>query len=102
MRLFASQRVYNMNCCFVMGPLGATMNRFVRRSLSRARLFSAAPSAAPHGHLSSSRSPITTELRFLNSVTEDRAQIPTFRVLDGTGKLMEGVQEPDVSTLPSK
>ncbi|KIJ46420.1 hypothetical protein M422DRAFT_74898 [Sphaerobolus stellatus SS14] len=75
------------------------MNHLLRRRiLQQTRRFStaAATTPAPHGHLSNSRSPITTELRFLNSVTPDGSQIPTFRVLDGYGKVIEGAPEPEL------
>ncbi|KAF8578445.1 branched-chain alpha-keto acid dehydrogenase E1-alpha subunit [Ramaria rubella] len=42
------------------------------------------------------RSPITSKLNFLNSVTMDGSQIPTFRILDGSGSVIEGAQEPDI------
>lgn len=74
------------------------MSLFLRRSLSTARPLT---SVAPHGHLSNSRSPITTQLNFVNSITEDGSKIPTFRVLDGAGKILEGAQEPEVSSLGS-
>ncbi|KAF8490753.1 branched-chain alpha-keto acid dehydrogenase E1-alpha subunit [Gautieria morchelliformis] len=72
------------------------MNRSLRRCLSTARCFTTAASAPPHGNLFNSRSPITTRLNFVNSITEDGSQIPTFRVLDGAGKVLEGAQEPDI------
>ncbi|EKM51616.1 uncharacterized protein PHACADRAFT_212250 [Phanerochaete carnosa HHB-10118-sp] len=52
--------------------------------------------AVSHGHLPTSQSPITPKLQFFNSVMEDGKQIPTYRVLDGTGKVIEGAQLPDI------
>lgn len=65
-----------------------------RRLCLNVRLYSTAP---PHGYLSDSRSAITTELRFLNSVTPEGSQIPTYRVLDGYGKVIEGAEVPEAS-----
>lgn len=50
----------------------------------------------PHGNLPTSQSPITPKLHFFNSVTEEGKQIPTYRVLDGAGKPLEGAELPDV------
>ena len=49
-----------------------------------------------HGHLPTSQSPIVSKLLFFNSVTGDGTQIPTYRVLDGSGKLIEGAEMPEV------
>lgn len=49
-----------------------------------------------HGHLPTSQSPIVSKLHFFNSVTGDGTQIPTYRVLDGSGKLIEGAEMPEV------
>jgi len=49
------------------------------------------------GHLPNSTSPIVSTLSFFNSVTgATQDKIPTFRVLDGVGKLVEGAQLPDI------
>lgn len=65
----------------------------------------AAPSrramSANHGHLPSSESPITSNLSFINSVTPDGERIPTFRVLDGTGKVLNEATMPEVSVMSS-
>ena len=66
---------------------------------SRCRRLATASSQLPsqsHGHLPTSQSPITPKLQFFNSVMEDGKQIPTYRVLDGTGKVIEGAQLPEV------
>lgn len=51
------------------------------------------------GHLPNSHSPIVSTLSFFNSVTPPGEKIPTFRVLDGVGKLVDGAQLPEVSPL---
>ncbi|KAJ6508490.1 branched-chain alpha-keto acid dehydrogenase E1-alpha subunit [Mycena sanguinolenta] len=48
------------------------------------------------GHLPNSRSPIVPTLFFFNSVTASDEKIPTFRVLDGVGKLVDGAQLPEI------
>lgn len=53
------------------------------------------PSKA-HGHLPTSQSPITSKLHFFNSVMEEGKQIPTYRVLDGSGKVLDGAEIPEV------
>ena len=47
-------------------------------------------------NLPTTNSPIVSELSFFNSVTGNDTQIPTFRVLDGVGKPLEGAVLPDV------
>jgi len=47
-------------------------------------------------HLPTTNSPIVSKLSFFNSVTGNDTQIPTFRVLDGVGKPLEGAVLPDV------
>lgn len=49
-----------------------------------------------HGNLPSSQSPITSTMHFFNSVMEAGKQIPTYRVIDGTGQPVEGAQIPEV------
>ena len=46
-------------------------------------------------------SQIVSELSFFNSVTGNDTQIPTFRVLDGVGKPLEGAVLPDVGVVLS-
>lgn len=50
-------------------------------------------------HLPTTNSPIVSNLNFFNSVTGDGTQIPTFRVLDGVGKPIEGAILPDVDVV---
>lgn len=47
-------------------------------------------------HLPNSQSPITPKLRFFNSITEEGKQIPTYRILDGIGNLIEGAELPEI------
>ena len=50
-------------------------------------------------NLPTTNSQIVSELNFFNSVTGYDTQIPTFRVLDGVGKPLEGAILPDVSVV---
>jgi 2-oxoisovalerate dehydrogenase E1 component alpha subunit len=52
-------------------------------------------------NLPTTNSPIVSELSFFNSVTGNDTQIPTFRVLDGVGKPLEGAVLPDVGVVLS-
>ena len=52
-------------------------------------------------NLPTTNSPIVSELNFFNSVTGNDTQIPTFRVLDGVGKPLEGAVLPDVGVVHS-
>lgn len=73
--------------------------RYTHRTHRKCRSIASAVSpflTEPHGHLPSSQSPITSELKFFNSVTPEGTQIPTYRVLDGVGKPIEGADVPDV------
>ncbi|KAH6912674.1 branched-chain alpha-keto acid dehydrogenase E1-alpha subunit [Coprinopsis sp. MPI-PUGE-AT-0042] len=47
-------------------------------------------------NLPKSNSPIVSELKFFNSVTGDGTGIPTYRVLDGSGKPLEGAVVPEM------
>ncbi|KAI3616294.1 branched-chain alpha-keto acid dehydrogenase e1-alpha subunit [Moniliophthora roreri] len=44
--------------------------------------------------LPNTQSPIVSKLNFFNSVTPDGEQIPTYRILDGVGKPLEGAEVP--------
>jgi 2-oxoisovalerate dehydrogenase E1 component alpha subunit len=39
----------------------------------------------------------TTQLNFMSSVLPEGERIPSYRVLDGTGNVIEGAELPDVS-----
>lgn len=73
-----------------------------RRSLTTARRYSTPNASSAYsearGHLPHSQSPITSKLHFFNSVTEEGKQIPTYRVLDGVGQVLEGAEVPEVRT----
>lgn len=45
--------------------------------------------------LPTTSSPIVSELNFFNSVTGNDTQIPTFRILDGVGRPLEGAVLPE-------
>ncbi|KAJ2916143.1 hypothetical protein MD484_g4274, partial [Candolleomyces efflorescens] len=47
-------------------------------------------------NLPKSSSPIVSKLDFFNSVTGNASQIPTYRVIDGSGKLLEGAELPEM------
>ena len=47
--------------------------------------------------LPTSKSPISPSLSFFNSVTGNDTQIPTYRVLDGMGKPIEGAEIPEIT-----
>ncbi|GLB38238.1 putative branched-chain alpha-keto acid dehydrogenase E1-alpha subunit [Lyophyllum shimeji] len=48
------------------------------------------------GNLPNSKSPIVSKPKFINSVTGSDELIPTFRVLDGVGKPIEGAEVPEI------
>lgn len=60
------------------------------------RRWLASAASEKHGHLPSSQSPITSKLKFFKSVKEDGGQIPTYRVLDGVGKVIDGAEVPEI------
>ncbi|KDQ20799.1 hypothetical protein BOTBODRAFT_26816 [Botryobasidium botryosum FD-172 SS1] len=72
------------------------------RSIPLARTIATSETSAPHsppqrhGFLPGApASAITTKLHFFNSVLE-QSQIPTYRVLDGSGNIVEGAVEPEI------
>ena len=52
-------------------------------------------------NLPTTNSQIVSELSFFNTVTGNDTQIPTFRVLDGVGKPLDGAVLPDVGVVLS-
>ncbi|KAF5382627.1 hypothetical protein D9615_003015 [Tricholomella constricta] len=52
--------------------------------------------ASAAGKLPNSNSPIVSKLKYFNSVTGSDELIPTFRVLDGVGKPLEGAEIPEI------
>ncbi|KAG6850343.1 hypothetical protein H0H93_014616 [Arthromyces matolae] len=63
----------------------------VSRQLSRQW----AKGLASVANLPNSKSPITSKLNFFNAV-QNEGLIPTFRVLDGTGNLIDGAELPEI------
>lgn len=49
-----------------------------------------------HGLLPTSQSPITPKPHFFNAVTTDGNQLPTYRIIDGVGNIIEGAELPEV------
>ncbi|KAG5646526.1 hypothetical protein DXG03_003293 [Asterophora parasitica] len=66
----------------------------VSRAFSRRWATRGLASAA--GNLPNSNSPIVSKLKFFNSVTGSDELIPTFRVLDGVGKPIDGAEIPEI------
>jgi 2-oxoisovalerate dehydrogenase E1 component alpha subunit len=64
-----------------------------------ARTFRRGLATQPHAHLPKFKSRIVPKLAFFNSVTADGQEIPTYRVLDVSGKLIDGAELPDVSLI---
>ncbi|KAJ3573172.1 hypothetical protein NP233_g2597 [Leucocoprinus birnbaumii] len=65
-----------------------TSNAFQTRSFAQ--------TALRKNKLPTTNSPIVNKLQFINSVTGSSAQIPTYRVLDGVGKPIEGAELPEI------
>jgi len=57
--------------------------------------------ATTAGNLPNSRSAFVPKLKFINCVTGSNELIPTYRVLDGVGKPIDGAELPEVAVLPS-
>lgn len=68
----------------------AAISRVVARKWATRGLASSA------GHLPNTRSPFVSNLKFINSVTGGDELLPTYRVLDGLGKPVEGAEIPEV------
>lgn len=90
-------------------PPPSTMIRTARpislvpRSFKQRRWITNAPPqtfSQSHGHLPTSQSPIVSKLHFFNSVTGNGTQIPTYRVIDGEGRLLDGAELPEVRFSP--
>ncbi|EKM79223.1 hypothetical protein AGABI1DRAFT_40547 [Agaricus bisporus var. burnettii JB137-S8] len=63
-------------------------NVLLRRGFSTTR--------STRDNLPTTNSPIVNRLNFINSVTGSSSQIPTYRVLDGVGKPIEGAELPEI------
>ncbi|KAF8073875.1 branched-chain alpha-keto acid dehydrogenase E1-alpha subunit [Lyophyllum atratum] len=66
----------------------------ISRGISRKWATRGLASAA--GNLPNSKSPIVAKLKFFNSVTGSDELIPTFRVLDGVGRPIDGAEVPEI------
>lgn len=60
------------------------------------RSFSSTQTARLDNVLPRSTSPIVAKPHFFNSVTGDGSTIPTYRVLDGSGKVLDGAEVPEI------
>src|SRR6266851_3225588 len=49
-----------------------------------------------HGLLPTSESPITPKPHFFNTVSADGKRLPTYRIMDGVGNVIEGAELPEV------
>lgn len=93
---------------YTSNPLGARDARFclstmIRTAVAARRISGNALQARSfsitslrRNKLPTTNSPIVNRLEFINSVTGSSKQIPTYRVLDGVGKPIEGAELPEV------
>ncbi|RDB17954.1 2-oxoisovalerate dehydrogenase subunit alpha, mitochondrial [Hypsizygus marmoreus] len=72
------------------------MIRFPAISRNFSRQWTTRGLATAAGNLPNSRSPIVAKLKFFNSVTGSDELIPTYRVLDGVGKPIDGAELPEI------
>lgn len=70
-----------------------TFSRIFRKCISTTPLVSFPES---HGLLPTSQSPITPKPHFFNAVTADGKQLPTYRIIDGVGNVIEGAELPEL------
>ncbi|KAF9018538.1 branched-chain alpha-keto acid dehydrogenase E1-alpha subunit [Hymenopellis radicata] len=69
----------------------ATLSKRCLRYHQTARMSTRTPERLPN-----TQSPIIPNLKFFNSVTPDGEQIPTYRVLDGSGKILDGADAVEI------
>ncbi|KAJ2922242.1 hypothetical protein H1R20_g14854, partial [Candolleomyces eurysporus] len=69
--------------------------RIAQRIALQSRPFSST-TCSRFENLPKSNSPIVSKLDFFNSVTGNGSQIPTYRVIDGSGKLLESAELPEM------
>lgn len=74
------------------------MIRLTAISRNVSRVWATRGLASTAGHLPNTKSPIVAKLKFFNSVTGSDELIPTYRVLDGVGKPIEGAEIPEVTS----
>lgn len=83
-----------------VGGIGRAGNIGSARGIQTSRVASSTTPVQPTtdvGYLPNSSSLITTDLQFFDSVSEKA--IPTYRVLDGNGNVLDGAQVPEVSRI---
>ncbi|KAF8500938.1 branched-chain alpha-keto acid dehydrogenase E1-alpha subunit [Russula emetica] len=75
-----------------------TRPSFALSRIFRSGLCTTAPVSFPEGHglLPTSQSPITSKPHFFNSVSTDGKQLPTYRIIDGVGNVIEGAELPEL------
>jgi hypothetical protein len=75
-----------------------TRPSFALSRIFRKGLYTTTPVSFPDGHglLPTSQSPITPKLHFFNAVSTDGKQLPTYRIIDGVGNVIEGAELPEV------
>lgn len=71
-------------------------SRLASAALSCTRSFSSTSAARLENVLPRSSSPIVAKPHFFNSVTGDGSTIPTYRILDGSGKVLDGAEVPEI------
>ncbi|KAH9990807.1 thiamine diphosphate-binding protein [Russula vinacea] len=71
---------------------------FALSRIFRKGLYTTTPVSFPesHGVLPTSQSPITPKPHFFNAVTTDGKQLPTYRIIDGVGNVIEGAELPEL------
>ncbi len=74
-----------------------TCPSFALSRILRRGLYTTTPVYFPEGHglLPTSQSPITPKPHFFNSVSTDGKQLPTYRIIDGVGNVIEGAELPE-------
>ena len=95
-------------CCYARKALNSFTLQMIRAiirtrpSFAFSRIFctglcTTAPLSLPNGHglLPTSQSPITPKPHFFNSVSTDGKQLPTYRIIDGVGNVIEGAELPE-------
>ena len=85
--------------CFTLQMIRTirTCPSFALSRIFRRGLCATAPVSFPeaHGLLPTSQSPITPKPHFFNSVSTDGKQLPTYRIIDGVGNVIEGAELPE-------
>jgi len=76
-----------------------TRSHFIISPIYRKRFSTTASVSVPerHGLLPTSQSPITPQPQFFSAVSSHGKQLPTYRIIDGVGDVIEGAELPEVS-----